>query len=108
MAPLSNFMSFIEGAISSFPPFETSILARDFNIDMLQTTGRKKTMFELMQTHGMFLLPKQRTIDAGTLIDHFWSNIRSHRTFSSVLDTYWTDHYAICLAFTPKSKILNN
>jgi len=102
-ASLENVFTFILMAIDTCPPSAKIVLAGDFNIDILQDSERQKTLLHFMQAHGFFFLSDRPTTDAGTLIDHFWSNMPSTNTFFGVLDTYWTDHYAACFAFPAKN-----
>ena len=99
MGPLEDLFSFILMTIDTCPPSAKLICTGDFNIDILQNSVRQRKLLDFMQSHQMFLLANKPTTDAGTLIDHFWSNMPSNTIHFNVLDTYWTDHHAIFLSF---------
>lgn len=65
---------------------------------MLHSTKTQTMLLEFMQHHKLSLVIDKPTTHAGSLLDHFWiRNIDIALVNLTVLDTYWTDHFAISL-----------
>jgi endonuclease/exonuclease/phosphatase (EEP) superfamily protein YafD len=97
-ATFSNIVHVISNALGDFHLNGSIVLVGDFNIDMLQNTGRTKELENYMCKYNLcFLLNKTGHLQ-NALIDHVWSNVPIPQYNMFVLDTYWSDHDTIGIA----------
>ena len=78
------------------------VVTGDFNIDMLKETPSKKKLQSFMQMKGLRLKTTKPTTSAGSMLDHFWTNLHDDVLAFNVSDAYWTDHYMTFLSISAK------
>jgi exonuclease III len=94
----SNIVNVISNALDHFHLNGSIVLVGDFNIDMLQNTGRTKELKNYMCKYSLRFLLNNTAHLQNTLIDHVWSNVPISQYSMFVLDTYWSDYDTIGIA----------
>ena len=97
-ATLPNILHVIFNALTHFHLNRPIVLVGDFNIDMLQNTGRTKELENYMCKYSLRFLINNIVHLQNALIDHVWSNVPIPQYSMFVLDTYWSDHDTIGIA----------
>ena len=88
-------MDIMSGILSQMAASDLpSIVLGDFNDDLLTTANSPLT--SLMFSHGYSQLVHSPTTDNGTLIDHVYYNGPLDHAQVHVIDTYYSDHDAVC------------
>ena len=69
----------------------------DFNINWLDGASRRP-LYNLFISHGSYRqLVSGGTTDNQTLIDHIYTNLPESQAISKILETYFSDHKAVCV-----------
>ena len=77
------------------------IILGDLNINWLVETERGPLFNLLVRDKHYKQLISTYTTDSKTLIDHIYTNIKSHSDVQAgVLETYFSDHKAVWISFS--------
>ena len=82
--------------------FQYNIIIGDFNVNWMNEIERRPLYNLLVTERNYKQLISHYTSDNRTTIDHIYTNFLPHShadTTSGTLETYFTDHKAIWLAF---------
>ena len=76
-----------------------NIFIGDFNVNWLVEVERQSLYNVMVRDNGYRQLIDNPTTDNNTLIDHIYTNIVNMETVSGNLETYFSDHKAIWIAY---------
>ena len=73
-----------------------NIFIGDFNINWLDEANRRPLERCFVNDHNYMQLVSNVTTDNRTLIDHIYTNLPESQVSSHILETYFSDHKAVC------------
>ena len=73
-----------------------NIFIGDFNINWLDEASRRPLDRFFINDHNYMQLVSNVTTDNRTLIDHIYTNLPESQVSSHILETYFSDHKAVC------------
>ena len=73
-----------------------NIFIGDFNINWLDEANRRPLDRFFVNDHNYMQLVSHVTTDNRTLIDHIYTNLPESQVSSHILETYFSDHKAVC------------
>ena len=86
--------------LANFKSSDLVIVAGDFNINLIKRTKYEEEYMNVFRSRGFIpLIDKVTRVDAGSIIDHIWSNFL-YNNKSGVIRHCVTDHYAVFTAFS--------
>ena len=74
-----------------------NIFIGDFNIKWLHEINRRPLYNFFVNDNGYRQLVSSVTTDNQTLIDHIYTNLPEPQAISHILETYFSDHKAVCI-----------
>lgn len=93
---MSSFESFCENLVSILFRLQSvpSVIAGDFNIDMLHNSPPVSRLLKVMLKYGFKQHVTIHTHKYGALLDHVWTNLDAERfeISTGVCISYWSDH----------------
>ena len=99
--PVTQLCQAIAETLNSITPDDNVIILGDFNINWLVETERTPLFNLLVRDKHYKPLISTYTTDNKTLIDHIYTNIKSHWDIQAgVLETYFSDHKALWVSFS--------
>ena len=99
--PVTQLCQAIAETLNSITPDDNVIILGDFNINWLVETERTPLFNLLVRDKHYKQLISTYTTDNKTLIDHIYTNIKSHWDIQAgVLETYFSDHKALWVSFS--------
>ena len=99
--PVRQLCQAIAETLNSITPHDNVIILGDFNINWLVETERRPLFNLLVRDKHYKQLISTYTTDNKTLIDHIYTNIKSHSDMQAgVLETYFSDHKAVWVSFS--------
>ena len=99
--PVTQLCQAIAETLNSITPDDNVIILGDFNINWLVETERTPLFNLLVRDKHYKQLISTYTTDSKTLIDHIYTNIKSHWDIQAgVLETYFSDHKALWVSFS--------
>ena len=73
-----------------------NIFIGDFNTNWLDEANRRPLDRFFINNHNYMQLVSNVTTDNRTLIDHIYTNLPESQVSSRILETYFSDHNAVC------------
>ena len=73
-----------------------NIFIGDFNINWLDEANRRPLHNFFINENNYRQLVYSNTTDNNTLIDHIFMNLPKSQAKSQILETYFSDHKAVC------------
>ena len=99
--PVRQLCQAITETLNNIMPDNNIIILGDFNINWLVETERRPLFNLLVRDKHYKQLISTYTTDNKTLIDHIYTNIKSHSDIQTgVLETYFSDHKAVWVSFS--------
>jgi endonuclease/exonuclease/phosphatase (EEP) superfamily protein YafD len=72
---------------------EMMMVIGDFNIDRLRSDGSTERLQSVFWAKSFSQCVSTHTTDHGSLLDHIWVNFDTNLLTTSVLKTYYSDHF---------------
>lgn len=101
---IETFMNKLVGVLDHYNENKVQIICGDFNIDLLNPNGHKKTtdFLNMVYSKGLFPVitkPSRMTIDTATLIDNIYTNEIGGKIVGGLFIKDMTDHLPVSAVF---------
>ena len=93
--PLQQLCAALDDVLM-FCTSQFNIFIGDFNINWLDEANRRPLDRFFINDHNYMQLVSHVTTDNRTLIDHIYTNLPESQVSSHILETYFSDHKAVC------------
>ena len=93
--PVQQLLEALSQVLNSLSS-QFNIFIGDFNINWLNEINRRPLYNFFISDHNYRQLVSNVTTDNQTLIDHIYTNLPNSQASSQILETYFSDHKAVC------------